>query len=120
MSGHSLVSDAGADLGFHLVFNPTTVQVVQPSNDSSCFASAQPAHQDFSFQVYGKAAECERQMGITWTTNVGIGPYTFTVVPMDGSYTPWNVLAANAGTVTSDVLWQTNMTAGTRFTIYMK
>ena len=103
-----------------LAGNPTVIQVVQPSNSSDCLQAATPAGDDFQFQAYGSAEECAQSFGITWTETAGVGPWYFTVVPVDGSYTPWNVLMADAGSTTTNVFWQVNMTTGTRFTLVMK
>jgi hypothetical protein len=34
----------------------------------------------------------EQTFGIAWTTSPGLAPYTCTIVPLDASYNPWQVL----------------------------
>ena len=104
-------------------FNPTALQIVQPSSNTSCFPGAAPVKKDFDFQVYGDVAQCQQTFGIAWTTSPGLAPYTCTIVPLDASYNPWQVLLtdnSDGGSSNASQLWQVNMTSGTRFTIMMK
>ena len=103
-----------------LANNPTAIQIVQASDDSFCLAAASPAKKDFDFQVYGSVTQCDRSFGVTWTTTVGTAPYGCTIVPLDTSYNPWDVLLTEPGSLDDSAIWRVNMTSGTRFTVIMQ
>ena len=88
--------------------------------DESCMDAGQAAKKDFDFQVYGQIVECANTFQVTWTTTVGIAPYWCSIIPLDGTYSPWDVMLAEKDSLASSSNWVVNMTTGTRFTVVMQ
>ena len=63
---------------------------------------------------------CQDDFQVSWLDQVGVGPYNFTVLPLDSSSNPWDQQLTGGGTTTGASGWAVNMTTGTRFTIMMK
>jgi hypothetical protein len=96
------------------------IQQVQ-EGPSECLSTAEYNETSplFAFNVTGSTAECESTFRISWDGLPSQGPYNFSVVPLDGGYTPWEVpLEFNNTDGYMD--WKVNMTQGTIFTIIMK
>jgi hypothetical protein len=106
--------------GYFTGVNPTEIQIVGLGTASSCLDNVLDRGHDFTFAVSGQTTQCEDDFAISWQDNFGLGPYNFTVLPLDTSTNPFDVLLKGGGTTTGETGWAVNMTAGTRFTIMMK
>lgn len=87
---------------------------------SECLTDVLSRSQDFTFTVAGATSMCEDDFEVSWLDQVGVGPYNFTVLPLDSSSNPWEESLTGGGTTTGASGWAVNMTTGTRFTIMMK
>jgi hypothetical protein len=100
--------------------NPVQIQNVGLGPDSACLNNVVTHTRDFTFTASGATTQCEDDFAISWVDNFGLGPYNFTVIPLDTSTNPFDVLLKGGPTTTGEMGWAVNMTAGTRFTIMMK
>lgn len=96
------------------------IRRVEVSGRTSCLytASANQTDKAFGFSVSGVAEQCERGFELAWDGPRQYEPYNFTVVPLDQSFWPYDVILERGRSSMSD--WKLNMTTGARFTIMMK
>jgi hypothetical protein len=99
--------------------NPAEIKVQGSSTDSSCLSGgANQTSNDFTFNVSGVAQQCETGFDVSLVGGGRDPPYNFTVVPLDQSFFPFDVLLNNTSGTESN--WVLNLTAGSRFTIMLK
>jgi hypothetical protein len=94
------------------------IQIVGASSNTTCLSPAKNVIQEFTFDLVGTTEQCGNDVQITWSdTNTShVGPRSFSIVPLDSSYAPYQVGVSGAsGTYT----WSPDMKAGTNFTIMM-
>ena len=72
---------------------------------------------EFYFTVGGDSVPCG-QMGIFYDDAVGRGPYSLTIIPLDGSFHPYDVSIGN--TTSSTFYWGLQLEEGTRYTMMMR
>lgn len=119
-SGTQYTVFAQDDDGYFTGINPVEIQTVGLGSDSSCLTDVVTHTHDFTFAVSGRTDQCDNKLELSWQDNLGIGPYNFTILPLDTSTNPFDVRLRGGGTTTGETGWVMNMTAGTRFTIMMK
>lgn len=100
--------------------NPIEVQTVGVGSSSSCLDDVISHVHDFTFTASGSTQQCGSDFALSWVDMLGIGPYNYTVLPLDTSTSPFDVVLKGGPTTTGETGWAVNMTAGTRFTIMMK
>ncbi|WVQ78089.1 hypothetical protein IAT38_000170 [Cryptococcus sp. DSM 104549] len=98
-----------------LSYSSSEINTVLPSSNSSCLGLQFSA--EYSFHVSGTANQCSSGFLITWLDTANVGPYYFTVFPLDQSFRPFDVDLGNKTTGTYD--WTVNLPEGTRFSIGM-
>src|SRR5690349_33272 len=73
----------GTDKAAH---NPWPVQQVGTSTaGTSCLSGTQPQPEEFLFTLHGSTTQCGNSFIITWVDSVGVGPWTATILPLDGT-----------------------------------
>ncbi len=96
------------------VLNPTVLQYVGTSTNTSCLPSTEQAMATFEFSLGGSTAQCSKDFEVSWSGASSSGPYSVTFVPIDGSYVPYEIpLPANVNAARVQVPFA----AGTRFTV---
>ncbi|ODN86601.1 hypothetical protein L198_07296 [Cryptococcus wingfieldii CBS 7118] len=103
----------------------TTNTTTSPSpSPSSCLRSASlnSTSLDFTFTLSGSLSQCSPGLEIAWTGGEEMGPYNYTLVPLDRGFMGWTVKVPGSGEGGGEGWlddWVVNMTAGTRFTMIM-
>lgn len=100
-----------------LISGPTEIQTVGTSSDSTCMSGLIVASQEFYFNVGGEAAQCQN-LQIYYSDSIGVGPYSLTVIPLDASYHPYDVVIGTNNPLAYNFGMQ--LTTGTRFTVMLK
>ena len=61
--------------------------------------------------------ECDTSLRVTHDGSAASSPYNYTIVPLDGGYKPWTASFPD-GVNSVDV--NVNMTAGSRFSVFLR
>ncbi|WVR09802.1 hypothetical protein IAU60_006878 [Kwoniella sp. DSM 27419] len=90
----AFILDSTNDGEYDVLGNAKPLQIMSSTADSSCMSSVVKGSQQFFYSVGGTTDQCGT-FSVYYDDAIGYGPYYMTVIPLDGTFHPYDIAIGN-------------------------